>query len=281
MTSHRFASRALIIAALLVGAVQTHAQSQPPPTDPAISGLAARIAEILRKAHAKKVVVAELKGPDGQVHPVGKYLADRLSESLQRESPRLQVIDRSQEKVNASGDGDSKDKAAALDETRAWARNLGADFVVTGSFAKVSQGIGVSLSAILCNDSSKSYGVTNGLVPITDEITALSPDPIPLPKNGIFRAGVGGITAPTCVHCPAPEYTSEAHAAKFQGAVVLEVVVGADGQAGRIILLRGVGLGLDESAIETVKKWKFKPAVGPDGNPVSVLVPIEVTFRTR
>jgi TonB family protein len=269
----------LIVASFLAVAVYTYAQSTPPPTDPAISRLAAHIAEILRKAHAKKVVVAELKGPDGKVHPVGKYLADRLSESLQKEFPGLQVIDRSQEKANTKDNGDAEDKTAALERTKAWARNLGANFVVTGSFAKVSQGIGVSLSAMFCNDSSRWYGVTNGLVPITDEITALSSDPIPSPTNGISRAGVGGVTAPSCADCPAPDYTSKARDVKYQGVVLLDVVVNPDGRAGQITVVKGPGLGLEENAIKAVKKWKFKPAIGPDGNPVAVLVPIEITFR--
>jgi len=269
---------------LLAGVVQANAQSVPSPADPAVSGLATRIAEILRKAHAKKVVVAELKGPDAQLHPVGKYLADRLSESLQKEFPGLQVIDRSQGKADSKSDGDAEDGSAALEKTKAWARNLGANFVVTGSFARVSQGIGVSLSVMHCSDSSRWwYGVTNGLVPITDEIMALSSDAVPSPKNGISRAGVGGVTIPSCVHCPAPDYTSKARRADYQGVVLLDVAVNADGQPGQITVVKGpgLGLGLEESAIETVKKWKFKPAFGPDGNPVPVLVPIEITFRTR
>lgn len=90
---------------------------------------------------------------------------------------------------------------------------------------------------------------------------------------------MGGTSIPICVHCPTPSYTDKARAAKFEGAVVLGVVVTPDGQAGQIKVSQGAGLGLDESAIKTVKKWKFKPALGPDGNPVAVLVPIEVTFR--
>jgi protein TonB len=43
--------------------------------------------------------------------------------------------------------------------------------------------------------------------------------------------------------------------------------------------VKGPGLGLEEKAIEAVKGWKFKPAVGPSGKPVATIVPIEVTFR--
>ena len=268
----------MIVAILLAGVSHAQAQSSPPQIDPAISGLAARIAEILRKAHAKKVIVAELQGPEGRAHQVGKYLADRLSESLQKDFPGFEVIDRSQQPANPSDPTDSENPSKAK-KTKAWARALGAKFVIIGSFAKYPQGIGVSLSATSSNDSSSLPGVTNGLVPFTDEIAALSSDPIPSPKNGILRGGTAGTTIPTCVHCPTPAYSDKARAAKFQGAIVLEVVVNADGQIGQIKVLKGVGLGLDESAIKAVKNWKLKPALGPDGNPVAVLVPIEVTFR--
>jgi TonB family protein len=220
-----------------------------------------------------------LQGPEGRAHPVGKYLADRLSESLQKDFPGFEVVDRSQQPAIASDPTDSENPGKAMEKTKAWARALGANFAIIGSFAKYPQGIGVSLSVTRSHDSSSLLGVTNGLVPITDEINVLSADPIPSPKNGIPRGGTGGTTIPTCIHCPTPGYSDKARAAKFQGAIVLEVVVNADGQIGQITVLKGAGLGLDESAIKAVKKWKLKPALGPDGHPVAVLVPIEVTFR--
>ncbi len=98
---------------------------------------------------------------------------------------------------------------------------------------------------------------------------------------GIARPGVGGVTVPACVFCPNPSYTDEARAAKFSGNVVLQVVVSADGRAENISVMRKAGYGLEQSAIETVKRWQFRPAKGPDGKPVATVVPIEVTFRIK
>lgn len=98
---------------------------------------------------------------------------------------------------------------------------------------------------------------------------------------GIARPGAGGVTVPACVYCPSPNYTQEARAAKFNGTVVLQVVVTADGRAENISVVRKAGYGLEQSAIETVKKWQFRPAKDADGTPVATLVPIEVTFRIR
>jgi TonB family protein len=98
---------------------------------------------------------------------------------------------------------------------------------------------------------------------------------------GIARPGVAGVTVPACVYCPNPSFTDEARAAKFNGSVVLQVVVTADGHAENISVVRKAGYGLEQNAIETVKKWQFRPAKGPDGNPVATVVPIEVTFRIK
>jgi TonB family protein len=97
--------------------------------------------------------------------------------------------------------------------------------------------------------------------------------------GGVFRPGRGGVGEPVCAYCPTPLYSEEARKAKYQGTVVLRVIVLPDGRATNISVARGVGLGLDERAIEAVKTWRFKPAIGPGGKAVPVEVLIEVTFR--
>jgi periplasmic protein TonB len=97
--------------------------------------------------------------------------------------------------------------------------------------------------------------------------------------GGAFRAGVNGVGVPVCLYCPIPQYSDEARKAKYQGTVVLQVTITTDGKAINISVVKGPGLGLEEKAIEAVKGWKFKPAVGPAGKAVATIVPIEVTFR--
>jgi TonB family protein len=100
---------------------------------------------------------------------------------------------------------------------------------------------------------------------------------------GVARAGVNGVGIPSCIYCPIPQYTDKARAAKLSGSVVVQAVVTADGRAENISIVKGheLGLGLDENAIRAVAEWRFKPALGPDGKPVAVLVPVEVTFRIK
>jgi TonB family protein len=95
--------------------------------------------------------------------------------------------------------------------------------------------------------------------------------------GGAFKVG-GGVSAPKVLFQPDPEYSEEARKAKYQGTVVLWLVVGPDGRAHDIRVARTLGLGLDEKAMEAVKTWKFEPAM-KDGRPVSVMINVEVTFR--
>jgi TonB family protein len=95
--------------------------------------------------------------------------------------------------------------------------------------------------------------------------------------RGTSSAG-RGVTAPRAIYDPEPEYSEEARRVHFQGVVVLSIVVDQAGHARDIRVARSVGLGLDEKAIEAVKKWKFEPGV-KDGHPVAVGVNVEVNFR--
>jgi len=95
--------------------------------------------------------------------------------------------------------------------------------------------------------------------------------------GGAFRIG-GGVSAPVPIFKPEPEYSEEARKAKFQGTVMLAIVVDTDGKAKDIRVVRSLGMGLDEKAIEAVAKWRFKPGY-KDGKPVPVKANVEVNFR--
>jgi TonB family protein len=95
--------------------------------------------------------------------------------------------------------------------------------------------------------------------------------------GGVYRVG-GGVSAPRALYAPDPDYSEEARRAKFQGTVVLWVVVGADGRPKDTRIQRSLGMGLDEKAIEAVRRWKFEPAL-KDGKPVAVQINVEMNFR--
>ena len=94
---------------------------------------------------------------------------------------------------------------------------------------------------------------------------------------GIFHVGEG-VSAPRPIFTPEPEFSEEARKAKYQGVVVLNIVVGTDGRVHSPRVVRSLGMGLDEKAIEGVKTWKFDPSK-KDGRPVAVEMNIEVAFN--
>jgi protein TonB len=93
------------------------------------------------------------------------------------------------------------------------------------------------------------------------------------------RSGTGGYGNPSCLYCPAAQYSEEAVKSKHQGIVLVDALITADGRASGIRVIKGLGMGLDENAVAAVKTWRFKPAIGPDGKPASVEQMIEVEFR--
>lgn len=107
------------------------------------------------------------------------------------------------------------------------------------------------------------------------------PAQTPVLVDGAYIVGIGGIGIPKCIACPNPSYSDQARSAKVSGSVVLHLIVTAEGQASNIQVKRSLGYGLDEQAIETVGKWRFEPAVGPEDKPVPVWTNIEVIFRIK
>jgi protein TonB len=87
------------------------------------------------------------------------------------------------------------------------------------------------------------------------------------------------VSQAACLHCPEPPYTDEARKAKLQGNVTLRVLIGTDGRVARIQLVKGLGLGLDEQALQAVRSWRFVPARDARRQPVPTWVTIETRFQ--
>ncbi len=95
--------------------------------------------------------------------------------------------------------------------------------------------------------------------------------------GGVYMPG-GAVSNPVPIYRPEPQYSEEARKAKWGGTVTLSLVVDETGHTTNIHVLKPLGLGLDEKAVEAVSKWLFKPGM-KDGKPVKVYAQIEVTFR--
>jgi TonB family protein len=98
--------------------------------------------------------------------------------------------------------------------------------------------------------------------------------------GGVTGSGgfVGSVTEPVLLWKIEPEYTDEARRAKIQGTVILHIEVDTRGQAQNITVRQSLGLGLDERAIEAVRRWRFRPGYR-DGKPWVTAAMVQVNFR--
>jgi TonB family protein len=101
----------------------------------------------------------------------------------------------------------------------------------------------------------------------------------PAPPPGVYSVR-HGVTAPTLAHKVEPAYSKEARQKRIEGTVLLYIQVDPRGRAINMRVLHSVGAGLDEKAMEAVRKWKFNPG-RKDGKPVTVEAQVEVNFRLR
>jgi TonB family protein len=97
--------------------------------------------------------------------------------------------------------------------------------------------------------------------------------------GGPFRPG-SGIQPPRLLREVKADYTEDARQRNIAGDVVLEIVVRRDGSVGDVRILRGLGGGLNDRAVQAVRQWKFAPAQRL-GTPVDVLVEVAVEFKLR
>jgi TonB family protein len=95
--------------------------------------------------------------------------------------------------------------------------------------------------------------------------------------GGAYRIG-GDVSAPVLISKIEPEYSEEARKAKYSGSVLLSIIVDQNGLPRDIKVVRPLGLGLDQKAIEAVMKWRFRPGM-KGGRAVSVQAQVEVSFR--
>jgi protein TonB len=95
--------------------------------------------------------------------------------------------------------------------------------------------------------------------------------------GGIKRIG-GGVSAPEILFQPEPEFSEEARKSKVSGNVLVYLQVDEQGRPMHVRVLRGLGMGLDEKALQAVRQYRFKPAM-ENGRPVAVEMNVDVNFN--
>ena len=109
-----------------------------------------------------------------------------------------------------------------------------------------------------------------GSTPVTPAASSDNPP-------AVNRIG-GNASGPRVLHAPEPEFSEQARTARVGGNVLVSLHVDSDGQPSHIAIVRPLGMGLDEKAVEAVAAYRFKPAER-DGVPVAVELNISVNFQ--
>jgi TonB family protein len=96
--------------------------------------------------------------------------------------------------------------------------------------------------------------------------------------GGLYKVG-GQVSPPVALNNVEAEFSDEARRSKYQGVCLISLIVDAQGNPQNPRVVRALGMGLDEKAIEAVRKYKFRPAMKDGKTPVPVMITVEVNFR--
>jgi hypothetical protein len=227
----------------------------------AVSGTDALVRQLTDKlgdADKKGVLVVDLKPAEGEASGFGSWLLKAKNLAPAEESE--------------------------FKNTMPLSKAIGANTLVVGSYGAADKGIGVTLVAFRVaefeNPQSKTFmiGMVNGKIPLAQLGDHLDVTLDSLrPKDGIYKAGVGGVSVPSVVKFVPPamkvpdiDLQGLLREKRHGGTLMLRFVVNAEGRATQITVGQPIGFGVDEQYIKALPESQFNPAVDADNRPVPV-----------
>lgn len=269
---HRLKIYLYFAAALFFIALPAHSQQAQ------LDALAAQTAQALDKAHVKSVVVADFWSPKNSMTQLGRHLSDDFSTMLMKSGQYLEVRDRARlhqamEQCAISALALQNHGVAAL-----MARAVGAEAIIVGDVKQDKEQFRLSVGTYTL---PKANNIANYSVKLQapSEWETLFAAPLEEADANAPEATTKGYTPPSCVYCPIPRIPRSALELRIGGEVVLSTVIGPDGRAHDVFVLKKSTPEMDESAVMTVTGWKFKPALGPEGKSAAVHMTIVVEFH--
>jgi TonB family protein len=301
VTPNRAFSFLFAVAAICLSSITARAQvsdfTLTPLNQAHLDSLAMLTANKIREAklaekEPKVLVMDFFRNSPGESSRLGTLLADRFSESLASYSSGIQILDRKVLKdfllENWTTLEDFKSHEVCLEV----ARQLGATGAILGTLTEKSGNVNLTLhfegfGPTENEDDIFAWRDRTVTFPLTEDLHSALYQPGPnytrsadkIPEEpGVFRAGINGVTQPKCIYCPNPDYSDASRAVKFQGDVLLSVVVTPEGQVNGIYVLKGAPFGLTAQAIKATRNWRMEPAQ-KGGRPVSARTNVEIGFR--
>ncbi len=269
---------AVALTALLSASTTSLAKNDTPVKAESFDEVARKFAKSLHSDRVKRIAILDFEGPNKEVTPLGAWLADQFAAAPGSAWAPIEVVDRKQ--IVAKWEQLKIAEPHAIETKRIL--ELAKAFqatVIKGSYSASENGLGLTLTNWY-SGSGHSDSLAAKLA-MTDEMKSHLTQPLEslVPKDGIFTAGTGGISVPQCLSCPHPNFSVEAVRRQAQGAVLLMVVVDANGRSNDITVAKGLTTEFDEDAISAVRRWTFRPATNVDGKPVAARTPVEISIR--
>ncbi len=255
------------------------------PTAPALPAAAlaeidiviSKVKQAIQSNHFSKVLVLGAKRPDDKFSQLGMIIGDAFSASLERQAAEFQVVSRGAIKSFLDKIEATPGEMLTDDWKDGICGSLDADSFVLVTLEK-ADGQRLRGSAYLFKSVS---GPIKSLAGWKYELAA---DDVFRNENKVELPAVTpqkGSREPQCDYCPRPDFVTkeakEAHVA--EASVLLWVLVGTDGRATDVIVLKGAPYGMNAGAVDAVKLWKFKPARNSGGEPIARHTQVIMTYQ--
>jgi TonB family protein len=242
-----------------------------------VEQFAKTIQEGIKQRKLRVVVLVDLANAEGLITERTQGVTAEITDSLAVFSGKTKILWARYEGIAGQETLSAEDPKSIRDVDDLCAEKK-CDALLLGRVQEGPAGKSVSLKIV----NSQTKGVLRELSAFLPLSTGEPPswtDPNVSDAPPYAKPGENGTSMPLCRSCPGPEYSKEARSLKIQGISVLSVVISREGVPVKIVVVKRLGYGLDRKAIEAVRKWKFETGRDRDGNPVRVIIPVEITFR--
>jgi TonB family protein len=277
---------ALLSAVLCAAAAGGFAPPALGQTPAEIEALAGRTAQRVTKTRQRHIFIAGLEGCQLDAEVCGRFETS-LRAALEKAIPDVHFIKRENIINILEGRGFIALDAYLPGVLNAVATSAGADILVTDTLEWQSDGYEL-VSEVYDAVQGKKFDQFRVKIMRPAQDSGNEPLVFKDPESGVsaiilrgkqFRSAA--ITFPTCERCPDASYSPAARTDRIQGTVQILETVTEQGLAEHLGVIDGLPEGLTDQALEAVRNWHFKPAIGKDGKPFAVRIPIEVTFRLQ
>jgi TonB family protein len=240
-----------------------------------LDGLAKGLSGVLQRAQVQTVVIGDFPEIRDRVSLEGAFLADRLWFAVLQKEKGFRTLNRGSlhRQLYAREVSNTSFEQAQVEAARA----LGAQVLIAGKIERRANDLNIAITAVDVS-TAKDISQWTWVVPRTLSLDRLALQPIQA-GGPVYVLQQDGISTPDCAYCPFPKYSEVARKNKIEGTVVVEAMIDTSGRATKVWEVRGLPDGLTQQAIEVVRQWHFKAAQNADGRAVTVMVPVDVTFR--